>query len=86
MSMRSLKVPNKFLIFKGISLRGLWITKWIAAAERAEIEEVYGQLAEWVVDGKLTQSVEKAYKPNELVEALERSQQGERGGKVLIAW
>ena len=86
MSMRSLKVPNKFLIFKGISLRGLWITKWIAAAERGEIEEVYQQLAEWVVDGKLTQSVEKSYKPSELAEALERSQQNERQGKVLLDW
>lgn len=86
MSMRSLKVPNKFLIFKGISLRGLWITQWIAAAERGEIEQVYGQLAQWVVAGKLTQSVEKAYKPSELAEALERSQQGERKGKVLLDW
>ena len=86
MSMRSLKVPNKFLIFKGISLRGLWITQWIAAAEREEIEQVYGRLAQWVVDGKLTQSVEKAYKPSQLAEALERSQQGERKGKVLLDW
>ena len=86
MSMRSLKVPNKFLIFKGISLRGLWITQWLAAAEREEIEQVYGQLAQWVVDGKLTQLVEKAYKPSELAEALERSQQGERKGKVLLDW
>jgi len=86
MSMRSLKVPNKFLIFKGISLRGLWITKWIEAAERGEIEQVYQQLAQWVVDGKLTQSVEKSYKPSELVEALERSQQNQREGKVLLDW
>lgn len=86
MSMRSLKVPNKFLIFKGISLRGLWITKWIAAAERGEIENVYQQLAQWVVDGKLNQSIEKAYKPSELAEALNRSQQGKRRGKVLLDW
>ena len=84
--MRSLKVPNKFLIFKGINLRGLWITKWIEAAERGEIEQVYGQLAQWVVDGKLTQSVEKSYKPSELAEALERSQQNQRRGKVLLDW
>lgn len=86
MSMRSLKVPNKFLIFKGISLRGLWITKWIAAAPREEIQQVYDQLANWVIEGKLTQSIEKAYKPTDLAEALERSQQGERRGKVLLDW
>ena len=86
MSMRSLKVPNKFLIFKGISLRGLWITKWIAEAPREEIQQVYTQLAQWVVDGKLTQSAEKPYRPSELVEALERSQQNERHGKVLLDW
>ncbi|MFC4992271.1 MDR family NADPH-dependent oxidoreductase [Rubritalea tangerina] len=86
MSMRSLKVPNKFLIFKGISLRGLWITKWLAAAPREEVQQVYDQLAAWVIEGKLEQSIDTLYPPEKVSEALVHAQQGERGGKVLIDW
>jgi NADPH:quinone reductase-like Zn-dependent oxidoreductase len=86
MSLRSLKVPNKFLIFKGIHLRGLWITKWIAAAKPEQVAQVYQQLAQWVVEGKLKQSIEKCYPPNQLLNALERSQQMKRDGKILLDW
>ena len=86
MSMRSLKVPNKFLIFKGISLRGLWITKWISNSPRHEVAAVYQKLAQLVVDGKLTQSVDTLYKPQDLHQALSHAQQGERQGKVLLDW
>jgi len=61
MSMRSLKVPNKFLIFKRIELHGLWITKDIADQPRDEVERVYHQLAAWVREGKLTQLVAAQY-------------------------
>lgn len=37
MSRRSFKVPNKFLIFKNLSLRGLWVTKWFEKAGRDQL-------------------------------------------------
>jgi NADPH:quinone reductase-like Zn-dependent oxidoreductase len=86
MSLRSLKVPNKFLIFKGISLRGLWITKWIANSPREEVAEVYQKLAQLVIDGKLTQSIDTLYKPEDIHQALTHAQQGERNGKIMIDW
>lgn len=86
MSLRSLKVPNKFLIFKGIQLRGLWLTQWIAQTPRAEVESVYQTLAQWVVQGQLKQPIECCYKPSEIVEVLEHAQQQNRGGKVLVDW
>ncbi|MFC5050812.1 MDR family NADPH-dependent oxidoreductase [Rubritalea spongiae] len=86
MSMRSLKVPNKFLIFKGISLRGLWVTKWIANSPPEEVAKVYQKLAQLVVDGKLTQAIDTLYKPENIHQALTHAQQGERNGKVLLDW
>jgi NADPH:quinone reductase-like Zn-dependent oxidoreductase len=86
MSMRSLKVPNKFLIFKGISLRGLWITKWIANSPREEVAAVYQKLAQLVIEGKLSQAIDTLYPPNDLHQALTHAQQGERKGKVMIDW
>lgn len=86
MSMKSLKVPNKFLIFKGINLRGLWITKWIAETPRAEVAQVYAQLADWVITGDLLQPIDQTFAPAELEQALLRAQESRRDGKVLLDW
>lgn len=86
MSMRSLKVPNKFLIFKEIHLRGLWITRWLAETPRSEVEAVYSQLASWVVSGDLLQPIDGTFSPAEIDSALLRAQQNQRAGKVLIRW
>jgi len=84
MSMRSLKVPNKFLIFKRITLHGLWITKCISESPREEIKETYQKLATWVADGKLKQAVAATYSLDKLTEALTHAQTSQRDGKVLF--
>jgi len=84
MSMRSLKVPNKFLIFKRIQLHGLWVTKWLEANDHKTISEAYQKLANWVADGKLTQSIDTVYKPSEISEALTHAGQDKRSGKILL--
>lgn len=86
MSMRSLKVPNKFLIFKGVNLRGLWITKWIAETPREKVEQVYKQLVEWLLEGDLQQPIDGLYAPHDIDQALLRAQEHQRNGKVLIDW
>ncbi len=86
MSMRSLKVPNKFLIFKGIQLYGLWITKWLGSASREEIETVYKTLASMVQKGQLMQKIETCFPPAQYRAALIRAQESQRNGKVVIDW
>ncbi|BDS07476.1 quinone oxidoreductase [Oceaniferula spumae] len=85
MSMRSLKVPNKFLIFKRIELHGYWSTEWIKEQEAEKISTVYKQLAEWVIDGKLTQLVDSRFPLQDIRTALGRAQEGKRHGKVLLS-
>lgn len=84
MSMRSLKVPNKFLIFKRIQLHGLWVTKWLEANDHATISVAYHRLAGWVAEGKLTQSIDTIYPPAEISAALTHAGQGKRSGKILL--
>lgn len=86
MSMRSLKVPNKFLIFKRLRLEGLWITKWLAEIPRDEVQQIYAQLGQWVKDGKLTQAIDTIYRPDAITQALNHAQQSKRNGKVVIDW
>ena len=84
MSMRSLKVPNKFLIFKRINLQGLWVTKDIAELPKQYIHDSYRQLAAWLADGSLTQRVDKTYPLSQYAAALDHHLNQEKNGKILF--
>lgn len=84
MSMRSLKVPNKFLIFKGLRLHGFWCTEWMRQKSREETTAIYHRLAEWMIEGKLAQAIDSRYRLTEISAALTRAQESGRDGKVLL--
>ena len=84
MSRRSLKVPNKFLIFKQIQLRGFWVTKWLKEQKESDIKEVYTQLATWMIEGKLSQPIDSSFPLPDVKKALARAMEDKRDGKVLI--
>lgn len=84
MSRKSLKVPNSFLIFKGIQLNGLWVTQWFKSADGDSIRAVYTQLAELMVSGALVLPVEKVYPPEQVAAALAHAQRSERDGKIIL--
>ena len=84
MSMRSLKVPNKFLIFKRIQLHGLWVTKWLEANDHPTIQTAYHRLAEWVAKGQLNQAIDTIYKPEQITQAITHATTDKRQGKILL--
>ncbi|MGJ8655916.1 MAG: MDR family NADPH-dependent oxidoreductase [Akkermansiaceae bacterium] len=84
MSMRSLKVPNKFLIFKRIQLHGLWVTKWIEENDHATVSAAYQRLATWVAKGQLSQAIDTIYKPQDIIPAIKHATQDKRDGKILL--
>ncbi len=84
MSLRSLKVPNKFLIFKRIHIQGLWVTEWIKDSSQEEINAAYTQLAQWISAGKLKQSIDTVYPISEVNKAADHAMQGMRNGKILL--
>lgn len=84
MSRQSLKVPNKFLIFKNLSLRGLWITKWVEQAGSAELYEALHPLADMMSDGDLSIAVDEIVPLRDFPKAIARAQENSRGGKVIL--
>jgi NADPH:quinone reductase-like Zn-dependent oxidoreductase len=84
MSRQSLKVPNKFLIFKELTLTGYWVTKWLEEAGREEVLAAYAELAEQVARGALRQAVDREYPLEEARDACRRAQEGGRNGKVVL--
>jgi mitochondrial enoyl-[acyl-carrier protein] reductase / trans-2-enoyl-CoA reductase len=84
MSRRSLKVPNKFLIFKNLQLRGLWITRWLEQAGQDALFDVLHPLVELIANGKLHTPVDAVYPMSEYKAAMARAKDSGRSGKVLL--
>lgn len=84
MSKRSLKVPNKFLIFKDLHLRGLWVTRWLEKAGTDQLFEVLHPLAEMIASGELVTAVDQTVPLSEFQTAIARAQTDSRNGKVIL--
>lgn len=84
MSKQSIKVPNGFIIFKGITLQGLWVTQWLKSATVQETTAAYSQLASWMQQGKLTQAIDTVYPLRDVAQAAENAQQEFRAGKIVL--
>ncbi len=75
-------VPPGDLVFRGLSLHGFWLINWIRNAPRAEIQEIYQKLGDFVADGSLSAAVEHVYSLEQFKEAFEQSLKSNRGGKI----
>lgn len=84
MSRKSLKVPNKFLIFKRLQLRGLWVTKWMDILPLAERESLFAELSGHMTAGRLHLPVERTYPLTQITDALVDAQRSSRSGKILL--
>lgn len=84
MSRRSLKVPNKFLIFKNLQLHGLWITQWLDKASTADLRAVLDPLTALIEQGTLLTAVDQILPLADFPRAILRAQENSRHGKVIL--
>jgi len=84
MSRQAVKVPNRFLIFKELHLRGFWLTRWLESARAEEGRAIYTELAALVAAGKMQQPVAAEYPLSDIAGALRHAATSARGGKVLL--
>ena len=84
MSRRSVKVSNRHLIFKGVTLTGLWVTRWLEKADHADIYRVLHPLAEMMIEGSLRIAVDEVIPMKDFQQAIARAQTESRRGKVIL--
>jgi trans-2-enoyl-CoA reductase len=84
MSRRPVTVPNSLIIFKQLSLHGLWISHWLESAPRDELDATFSDLAGLIHSGALVQAVDSTFPLADVRAACQRAQQDSRNGKVLI--
>lgn len=86
MGRSALKVPNGMLIFKGLTLRGFWLTLWNASLPPATRSGIYQTLTRLMQEGRLRQQIAAAYPIADYRAALAHAARDARNGKVLLTF
>ena len=84
MGRRPLKVPNSFLIFKNIQLRGFWLTEWQRHASRESIDEMLGEVSAHMAAGRLQMPIAEVYRPDQCAAAMTAAAGASRNGTILF--
>jgi NADPH:quinone reductase-like Zn-dependent oxidoreductase len=69
----------------GQKLVGFILGRALATRSLEQIRSIYAELGQQVLDGTLSAPVEQVYPIEDIKAALAHAQQGERGGKILVA-
>jgi trans-2-enoyl-CoA reductase len=72
------------LHFRGIVMRGFWMSQWLQLSEPAAIQELYADLADQMDKGVLRMAVAGQYTFEQIKDAAAHSAREARDGKILI--
>lgn len=72
------------LIFRGIVLRGFWLSHWYRTVDRTTRSALFGELVQLVAAGKLSAKVQATYGIDRIKDAVAAAASGERDGKILV--
>jgi trans-2-enoyl-CoA reductase len=84
MGRRPLKVPNGLLIFKGLQLRGFWLTDWFNSTSPDAITKLFEALTDLSRTGGLRLPVAGCFALDDYEAALEAAGSERRDGKILF--
>jgi NADPH:quinone reductase-like Zn-dependent oxidoreductase len=73
------------IVFRGITLTGFWLVKFLTTMPTEEKGSLYAELADRVASGELNVDVESVYAIEDIASALEHAARAKRGGKILVA-
>jgi NADPH:quinone reductase-like Zn-dependent oxidoreductase len=79
-------VPAAALVYRELQVRGFWLVNWLRAAQRADIEATYAELAELVEQDVIHAAVEATYPLDEYRAAFAHARTSARSGKVLFTF
>ena len=81
-----LSIPVVDLIFRGLSVHGYWLNRWLDSTPQETIVRTYRELAALVGSGTLAAPVEATYAIADYREAIGHAAQNDRHGKVLFTF
>jgi mitochondrial enoyl-[acyl-carrier protein] reductase / trans-2-enoyl-CoA reductase len=79
------KVGRSNLIYRGVRLTGFMLGRFLAKRSPQKIREIYADLAQQVMAGKLGAPVDTVYPIDRIKDALAHADKGGRNGKILVS-
>ena len=79
------EIDPKHLIFRRVTLRGFWVSKWLELSPPDKIQALYAELSELVADGTLAVEVAAVYPFARVKEGMAHAAKEARGGKILLS-
>jgi NADPH:quinone reductase len=77
-------VHNGEMLFRGLSLRGFWLSHWFRAAPPDRVVTTLGSLMQLIAGGDLVLPVEAEYDLSDYLAAVIHAERPGRQGKVLL--
>ena len=77
-------LDTRRLIGNDIRLRGFWLYKWFQTATMQEKQTAFGEVIPLIANGTLKADIDSRFTIDEIKQAVTRSKEGGRNGKVLI--
>lgn len=84
MSGEACQVSPASFVFKDITLRGFWLSRWYKEATPEARNAVFGEIATLIARGDLHARVARTYSLDDIREAVEAAASGGRDGKILL--
>ena len=84
MSGEPCQISPASLVFRNITLRGFWLSKWFIGATPEQRMKVFGEVAKLIASGVLKSRIQATYSIDQIKDAVGAAAAGERDGKILI--
>ena len=77
--------PHK-VIFNNISLKGFWLSLWLAKMSYKEKKTLYNHLAELIMNDILYTEIDQVYHVSEIKKAVAKANKYKRKGKIIVGF
>ena len=78
-------IDRNDLMFRGVTLSGFMLGRFLGRRSLAEIREIFAALGAEMLAGKLDAPVAEVYPIERIAEAVAHAQRDAKGGKILVA-
>jgi NADPH:quinone reductase-like Zn-dependent oxidoreductase len=83
-SMEPLTVQGAHLVFRGVTVRGFWLSSWFQTSTAASRARVFGEVMSLLAQGLVDAAVEAQFEIPDFAAAIRRAEAPGRRGKVLL--
>jgi NADPH2:quinone reductase len=83
-SRQPLTIASRAMLYRGSSIRGWWLTRWMRRASRESRDQLFRTLTSLVASGTLHAPVAAEFDLADVVDAVRMASGSERNGKVLL--